>query len=169
MLSVGLSRVILMVKQRVAYERIVLEPAKTRIANGECPVCSKPKDKWTRSTRWYCCCHDCTVEFNEKYVVLGWPDLRNRAFRRDNYTCVKCGAKPTKEYLEEAYPDFSKLIGDHIIPISLGGDQWDIDNVQTLCIQCNKIKTKQDQGLIASARHRERQILKGQKTLWDFI
>ena len=163
-----------MVKQRVAYERIVLEPAKSRIESKECPACSKPKDQWTRSTRWICCCHDCTVEFNDKYVILGWPDLRNRAFRRDNYTCVKCGAKPTKEYryrdeIISIDPDYSKLIGDHIKPISLGGAQWDINNVQTLCIQCDKFKTKQDQGAIALERRRERQVLKGQKTLRDFI
>lgn len=162
-----------MVKQREAYKLIFLEPAKSRIEKNLCPVCEKPKDQWTRSTRWRCCSKECTQKFDEKFYVYGWPGLRSKAFERDNYTCVKCGAKPTKEYTIqdkiETYPDCEKLIGDHIIPIALDGDQWDLDNVQTLCIQCDKAKTKQDQGLIALERRRERQVLKGQKSLRDFI
>lgn len=52
--------------------------------------------------------------------------------------------------------DLSTLIGDHIIPIALGGKEFDIDNVQTLCLKCNKIKTKQDAKEIAVLRQREK-------------
>jgi len=59
-------------------------------------------------------------------------------------------------------PDDSKLIGDHIKPIALGGEEFDIDNVQTLCIKCNKLKTAKDAEDIAARRRVEKLINKGQ-------
>jgi len=44
------------------------------------------------------------------------------------------------------------LIGDHITPIATGGDEYDLDNIQTLCITCNKKKTKEDMQKIALYR-----------------
>ena len=35
---------------------------------------------------------------------------------------------------------------DHINPISKGGDAWDIDNLQSLCISCHSRKTAVDTG-----------------------
>jgi len=46
----------------------------------------------------------------------------------------------------------------------LGGDEWDINNIQTLCIDCNKIKTAQDHKDIAKQRRIEKKQLKN-KTL----
>lgn len=164
-----------MVIKRQAYKLVILEPAKSRIARGECPSCGKPKSKWKRSTRWYCCSKKCTAKFHKYFYVVGWPDLRNKVFKRDKFTCVNCGTKPTKEYESfssgktESYPDYSKLIADHIKPISLGGEQWDPINVQTLCIQCNKIKTKKDAGDIAKERRINRKLSKGQKQLQEFV
>ena len=40
--------------------------------------------------------------------------------------------------------------------VALGGEEFDINNVQTLCIKCNKIKTRQDMKDIAKARKEER-------------
>ena len=71
-------------------------------------------------------------------------------FTRDNFTCVKCGAKPA---------DLSELHMDHIVPISKGGlTIW--DNLQTLCAECNlkkgnKIEPK-DEG-----RRRDCQLFHG--------
>ena len=73
--------------------------------------------------------------------------MRAQAFKRDNYTCKHCGKLFDK----------SNLVGDHIIPIAVGGPEFDINNVQTLCIQCNKLKTKRDAGAIAKHRRRERE------------
>lgn len=57
------------------------------------------------------------------------------------------------------------LIGDHIIPIALGGEQWDIDNIQTLCHKCNQIKTAQDMKKIAKERRIEKIVTGGQLQL----
>jgi len=53
--------------------------------------------------------------------------LRHKIYKRDNYTCVLCGAKPP-------------LHIDHIIPVNLGGNN-NPNNLQTLCIRCNLKKS----------------------------
>ena len=135
-----------------------------------CPICGLPESKWKRRTDWKCCSKDCTDKFSE-VVVFIWQFFKLDAFKRDNYSCVKCGKKPllidsitecdNKEYLERIKnkPDTSKLIGDHIIPISLGGEEYDLENVQTLCEECNKKKTKQDQKDIAKQRRIEKKLI----------
>jgi 5-methylcytosine-specific restriction endonuclease McrA len=175
--------------KRENYRIVILEPAATYIRDKKCAVCAKPRIEWPGKRRfrttWNCCCAECTAEFQKSFIYVGWQDLRNKAFRRDNYTCKHCGTKPTKkryfptlnsegkltvnpnytwngkeEYYVGEYKDVtddSKLIGDHIVPITLGGEEWDINNVQTLCIACNKIKTKSDIALIAERRRIEKQ------------
>ena len=61
--------------------------------------------------------------------------------------------------------DMSRLVGDHIVPIALGGPEFDIENVQTLCVSCNKEKTAADAKLIAERRAVEKKLVGGQKTL----
>lgn len=63
------------------------------------------------------------------------------------------------------HDDPTQLIGDHIKPIAIGGEQWELDNVQTLCIECDKVKTKQDQGDIAEFRRRIKLKKVGQRFL----
>jgi len=136
-------------KQRENYKVIILEPAKSRLVRGECPSCGKPKSKWIRRKDWRCCSKECTPKYYSKVVYYNWPELRLKALTRDKFTCVKCGKK------EKSW----NLVGDHIIPIALGGDEWDIKNVQTLCIDCNKIKTKLDQQKIAEVRRKEKAVI----------
>jgi len=57
--------------------------------------------------------------------------LRHEVFKRDNYTCVECGAK--KE-------DGATLHIDHKIPVSKGGTD-ELENLQTLCSDCNLNKS----------------------------
>lgn len=172
-----------MVQQREGYKFIIIEPAKSWLAEGKCAGCGKPKDEWTRSTRWKCCSTDCTNKYVQDYTYYGWPDLRMKAFKRDKFICVKCGQKPKpmqyeydisqEKYLWKEIPleeatehDYATmLIGDHIHPIALGGDEWSLDNVQTLCKECNKLKTKKDVGKIAKLRIREQFQRAGQKFL----
>lgn len=53
--------------------------------------------------------------------------LRHEVFKRDNYTCVECGASKK---------DGATLHVDHIIPSVKGGTD-EMDNLQTLCQDCN--------------------------------
>ena len=61
--------------------------------------------------------------------------------------------------------DESKLILDHINPIALGGAEFDESNLQILCWECNKIKTRKDHAEIAKARKLEKIMNYGQVTL----
>jgi len=65
---------------------------------------------------------------NRKMISAG---RRHDVFKRDRYRCAICG-KSSKE-------DDIKLEVDHIIPVAEGGTD-DLDNLQTLCIDCNRGK-----------------------------
>ena len=156
-----------MVKKREGYKIVVPQEFQDRIVAGVCPVCSKPKTEWVRSKTWRCCSKECTEEYNDK-IFWGWPALRRAAIKRDgkcikcglivtmNKELLSSDIKQywdkyeiilSKEFLKELYDDeiwnvtlldMSKYVVDHIHPISLGGLEWDINNLQTLCIDCNK-------------------------------
>ncbi|MCX6234457.1 MAG: HNH endonuclease [Bacteroidetes bacterium] len=66
------------------------------------------------------------------------PSLRLRfnVLKRDNFSCVKCGASPAKN------PSVVLEI-DHIIPWSKDGET-EISNLQTLCQNCNLGKSNLD-------------------------
>lgn len=55
--------------------------------------------------------------------------LRFKVLQRDNFKCCACGASPAKDPSVELHID-------HIIPWSKGGETL-IDNLQTLCSDCN--------------------------------
>lgn len=55
--------------------------------------------------------------------------LRFKVLSRDNFTCVMCGSSPAKS------PNVQLHI-DHVIPWSKGGETI-LDNLQTLCSNCN--------------------------------
>lgn len=149
-----------MVKQRSGFRTIVSEPAKSRLKRKECPACGKPKSEWNRRTDWTCCSKECSDKYySSSLIFTSWADLRLKVFRRDHYKCVICGHKD--------YSD--KLIADHIIPIALDGDEWDMDNIQTLCEECNKIKTKHDISEIAKVRNLEKKLSNGQKQLEIYV
>ena len=63
-----------------------------------------------------------TIPLNIRWVVL----------KKNNYTCVKCGQSPAKNNDVE-------LEIDHILPVAKGGNN-DIENLQTLCRECNQGK-----------------------------
>lgn len=55
--------------------------------------------------------------------------LRHEVFKRDGYRCRECRASKDETSLEI----------DHILPVAKGGTN-DIDNLQTLCCECNRMK-----------------------------
>lgn len=55
--------------------------------------------------------------------------IRVKVLSRDNFRCVFCGKSPATDI-------GTKLHIDHIVPFSKGG-QSTLDNLQTLCFECN--------------------------------
>ena len=134
-----------------------IEPAVSYLREGRCGACGKPKSEWNRRTDWACCSKKCTNKLFTEYYYT-WEVFRLAVFERDDFTCAKCG------YISRNAG--SDLIADHIIPIAIGGEEWDKKNVQTLCESCNKVKTKADQRLIAEYRRFGKHVLKtSQQTL----
>lgn len=68
--------------------------------------------------------------------------LRRACFRRDEWTCVRCGF--------EGQPDSGELHADHVVNRAEGGLDT-LANLQTLCEPCHAIKTQQE-----AARGRQR-------------
>lgn len=58
--------------------------------------------------------------------------IRWEVLKRDNYTCKKCGRSPSSDHTV-------KLEIDHKIPVAKNG-QSDLENLQTLCWECNQGK-----------------------------
>jgi 5-methylcytosine-specific restriction endonuclease McrA len=160
------------IHSREKYRFVVLEPCLTWLNTNCCGGCGKPRSEWIKPRHAKCCSVECTTKMQSNYIYFGWPQLREKVLKRDNYRCVKCDSQPSikiynhtswNDDIIEKLPDEhgvecwliidkSKLIADHIIPIAVGGAEWDINNIQTLCSTCNKIKTARDMKLIAIER-----------------
>ncbi|MFI2909448.1 HNH endonuclease [Streptomyces sp. PDY-4] len=64
-------------------------------------------------------------------VLRGWErQVRPRALARDGFACLHCGGR-------------ERLEVDHVVPIAQGGT-WTLDNAQTLCQDCHKVKSAED-------------------------
>lgn len=75
-------------------------------------------------------CPYCGSELATRYGRQPIPrKLRHEVFKRDGYRCRECGASKDETSLEI----------DHIVPVARGGTN-DIDNLQILCRECNRMK-----------------------------
>lgn len=75
-------------------------------------------------------CPYCGGELATRYGRQPIPrKLRHKVFKRDGYRCRECGASKDETSLEI----------DHIVPVARGGTN-DINNLQTLCRVCNRMK-----------------------------
>lgn len=96
--------------------------------HGRCFYCGAPL---TGRQRSYCSkahAHHYTSRYN-------WADIRLRVWGRDDEACKACGGSLLEVWEAEI---------DHITPVALGGAVWDYENLQTLCKQCHKWKTRVD-------------------------
>jgi len=74
-----------------------------------------------------------TIDRNVQFTPVGdpSPELKRKVKERDGYACVRCGRKEDRE--KGIY-----LHVDHAKPRCRGG-QNTLDNLQTLCFNCNTI------------------------------
>jgi DNA modification methylase len=133
-----------------------------------------------RGPRGFFCCRFCgkevdppKVTFCSSVCVHEWrlrtdPGyLRKNVFIRDKGVCAKCGRncdKLQKELraLDNAarrerrkelnIPEGRKTFwdADHVLPVSKNGGECGIGNLQTLCWECHKQKTKEDRRMVTT-------------------
>lgn len=107
--------------------------------SGKCH-CGKPKSEWEKCRRKYCG-GDCADDWYSKIINVGQHRF---AFLDNHKKCESCG-KRGKETIRNYYG----LEMDHIIAIILGGHPWDERNLQALCPECHRKKTKSDVKILA--------------------
>ncbi len=92
----------------------------------------------------------------EAYKQLHWSShTRKAVWRRDNGLCAECGSRsPTPK---------GPWHVDHIKPlVEAHGDidYWRLDNLQTLCVPCHKLKTSSEATARASARRAALELIR---------
>lgn len=94
-----------------------------------------------RRTRW--ATKDCAGNVIEEYFIIqGRTDsIRFALWKREEGFCQNCGVKEHEWH------------ADHIIPVHLGGGGCTIDNFQTLCVHCHKIKSANEAAARAIKPH----------------
>lgn len=100
---------------------------------GLCRPCGLPilKRDGTPDTRrsWH-------AECVEPYLALTSSDaLRRYIYRRDHGICANC-----RRHVRDRSEDWQ---ADHVVALILGGPHA-LDNVQLLCTECHRIKTRAD-------------------------
>lgn len=138
-----------MVKHRVNHINLGSFPKK-RDKEGRL-ICLNCGKQLTGRKEKYCgfeCSNDWLCKHSHQW-------MRSKLIRERNRICNHCKRKFNTD----------ELIADHIIPIALGGKEFDENNIQILCNACDKIKTKQDHKDIAKLRKDEKLEAVGQKKL----
>jgi len=103
--------------------------------------CGKLKKDWdSRYFQTYC-----SDKHRDKWWELtDYVGPHKDKFLRKHKACEKCNYK-----CSSGWATYPRLEMDHIIAIVLGGHPWHEDNLQALCDNCHKIKTKSDVGILA--------------------
>ncbi len=92
------------------------------VINQDTPQVKQPKVKKTKQG----------IKSKSKRSRYISKSVRVAVFRKDNFKCVFCGRSSKQVELQI----------DHIYPFGKGGSN-EIDNLQTLCIDCNQGKSDQ--------------------------
>lgn len=112
------------------------------VPEGSCEWCG---NVITNKRRKSCCSKECAYEFQcatspVMYANTGSAGgYRNHIFRRDDYTCQKCGT-PHRLINENGIPlptTDGELDLHHLKPVSQGGDD-NPSNLVTWCRECHK-------------------------------
>lgn len=176
-------------KKRVGHNNLSEIPPKVVLGRKVCLNCDKPLPKRRRKY-----CKDwCSNEFFRKNNHAA---MRMYLIKKVSGVCAMCTKIPIiKEennhmsnkqfirHMKQYFPQTtlvltgqycvrihdSGLILDHIKPIAIGGEEFDEENLQILCIDCNKIKTRKDMADIAAIRNpKPLRVFPEDKTLREY-
>ncbi len=92
---------------------------------GRCVECGAA----LRSHRTPYCSRRCQWRFHGHYF---WDSARSYTMLRDRYTCRICGRRRRARELDV----------DHIVEIAAGGAALEYSNLQTVCRECHREKTR---------------------------
>ncbi|MGM5484675.1 MAG: HNH endonuclease [Nanobdellota archaeon] len=109
------------------YPNLSDTPDRFRHGQKLCRNCENPVAKGRR----HYCSKRCMEEFTKNHV---WSFVRRDVLRRDKYRCSICKKRFRKRELDV----------DHIIPVHMGGQLFDKENLRTLCRGCHKAKSRLD-------------------------
>lgn len=98
-------------------------------ANGD-KLCRNCDNLIAKNRRHYCS-KSCMDEFNRNN---SWYFVRKDVLKRDRYKCSICKKRFRKAFLDV----------DHIIPVRIGGNPYQKNNLRTLCKECHKAKSDLD-------------------------
>ena len=104
---------------------------------GTCRYCGKPLTG--RQRKWCCPSHGHKYYVEFVGIKVYWSQFRNQVLRRDHSICKRCGGKP---YHDDQPPEVH-----HIVPVSKGGAEFDMDNCETLCWTCHHRRVHSTGGL----------------------
>jgi 5-methylcytosine-specific restriction endonuclease McrA len=126
------------------YRRDACTPQEEdRLQRCACPVCGRERKEFPKSHKSAkCCCREHSVEYWDHQRPTA-AQLRKNILEEQGGLCARCKGKI------DIYDHDHPFILDHIIPLAMGGSQWDRENLQDLCYKCNLWKTKKDLGRIA--------------------
>lgn len=95
-----------------------------------CFVCGRK----LRKRQSFVCSPECNKQLNWMLSIFKWYVIRRMVLVRDKLICQMCGRKLSIDEAEV----------DHIIPISRGGHPFRLENLQTLCKECHRLKTERE-------------------------
>jgi len=100
----------------------------------------------------------------------GWVEGGAEAHRKAMLAFYKAYREwwANHEEWQKTAPKPRDFIADHIVPIALGGAEFDLNNVQLLCEFCDREKTRLDKAEIAKRRKLVKQIGPNGKPLTSF-
>lgn len=101
--------------------------------------CGKARKDFDKHQITYCC-----KEHNDQWwIKTDYVGPHKDKYLKDHDKCEHCNKVVHYNYYG------NNLEVDHIIAIILGGHPWHDDNLQALCSECHKIKTKSDVAILA--------------------
>jgi 5-methylcytosine-specific restriction endonuclease McrA len=122
---------------------------KERLSRDACPHCGRERSHFSPGHEHTLCCQaSCTLEYYFKgrstIAAMRWLVRDEQGGK-----CAWCKREVREPGTIECVVNPHPYILDHIRPIAMGGDQWARDNLQVLCVRCNRVKTARDMGKIA--------------------
>jgi 5-methylcytosine-specific restriction endonuclease McrA len=128
---------------------------KERLARQACPVCGRERTAFPDKGDAICCGPACSSAYwSEEHPTVG--EMRRLVLLEQGGKCARCRKEIPVSRAAEGWRPAHPFVLDHIRPLAMGGDQWDVRNLQVLCARCNRVKTARDMGAIARWKRYER-------------